>query len=109
VEADGAGQAIIELYNCGPDTIELPRREPIATVENAETFEMERMSPEVINAIAERVTAKENPLEITPAKRDFIRKTADVENVPPEFQERYLELMCRYHTVFSDSKHDIGR
>ena len=68
VEADSAGQAIIELFNCAPDTVELPRQEPIATVENAETFDMERMSPEVINAIAERVTSKEAPREITPAK-----------------------------------------
>ena len=109
VEADGAGQAIIELYNCGPDTVELPRREPIATVENAETFEMEKMCPGVINAVAERIKSKEAPGEASPSKRDFIRKNADVENVPPEFQERYLDLMYRYHTIFSDDKHDIGR
>jgi hypothetical protein len=48
IEADSAGQAIIELYNCGPDTVDLPRKEPIATMENPETFDMERMSPEVI-------------------------------------------------------------
>ena len=109
VEADGAGQAIIELYNCGPDTVELARQEPIATMENAETFEMEKMCPGVINAVAERIKSKEAPRELSPAKREFIKKNADVENVPPEFQEKYLNLMYRYHTIFSDDKHDIGR
>jgi hypothetical protein len=54
---------------------------------------MERMSPEVINAIAERVTSKEAPREITPDNREFIKKNADVDNVLPEFQERYLDLL----------------
>ncbi len=109
VEADSAGQAIIELYNCGPETVDLPRKEPIATMENTETFDMERMSPEVINALTEQVASKEKRAEITPAKREFIRKNADINNVPPEFQERYLDLMCKYHSIFSGDKNDIGR
>jgi hypothetical protein len=109
IEADSAGQAIIELYNCSPDTVDLPRKEPIATMENAETFDMETMSPEVINALAEQVAAKETRMEITPTKREFIRKNADIDNVPPEFQERYLDLMCKYHSIFSGDKNDIGR
>jgi hypothetical protein len=86
VDADGAEQAIIELYNCGPDTVELPCKDPIATMENAETFDMERMSPEVINALTEQVASKETRAEITPAKREFIRKNADIYNVPPQFR-----------------------
>jgi hypothetical protein len=46
------------------------------------------MSPEVINTLAEQVASKETRAEITPAKREFIRKNADIDNVPPEFQER---------------------
>jgi hypothetical protein len=109
VEADSAGQAIIKLYNCGPDTVELPRKEPIATMENAETFDIEWMSPEVINAITEQIGSKEAHVEITTVKRELIRKNADIDNVPPEFQERYLDLMCKYHMILSEDKNDIGR
>jgi hypothetical protein len=109
IEADSAGQAIIELYNCGPDTIDLPGKEPIATMENAETFVIEKMSPGVIKAITEQIAAKETRAEITPTKREFIKKNADLDNVPPEFKERYLDLMFKYHSIFSGDKNDIGR
>ena len=109
VEADSAGQAVIELYNCGPDTIELPRREPIATLENAETFHLEVMSPEVVNSITEREKMKNPEVKISPEKKIFIQENADISNVPVEFQEKYLELMYKYHTIFSEKKNDIGR
>ena len=109
IEADSAGQAIIELYNCGPDTIDLPRKEPIATMENAETFVIEKLSPGVINAVTEQIAAKEARAEITPAKREFIKRNADIDNVPSEFKDRYIDLMCKYHSVFSEEKNDIGR
>ena len=109
VEADGSGQAVIELYNCGPDTIELPRGEPIATVENAETFSMEIMNPETVNAITEQKKLKEPEIQMTKAKEDFIRNNANVSNVPVEFQNQYLDLLCKHHTIFSGEKNDIGR
>ena len=78
VEADSSGQAVVELYNCGPDTIELPRGEPIATVENAETFKMEVMNPETVNAVTEQRKMKEPEAKITKQKEEFIRSNADV-------------------------------
>ena len=109
VEADSSGQTVIELYNCGPDTIELPRGEPIATVENAETFKMEVMNPETVNAVTEQKKLKEPEIKMTKQKEDFIRNHADVSNVPVEFQTQYLDLMCKHHTIFSEEKNDIGR
>jgi hypothetical protein len=32
-----------------------------------------------------------------------------VGNVPIEYQEPYLDLMCKYHTIFSEEKNYIGQ
>jgi hypothetical protein len=66
-------------------------------VENTETVKMEVVIPEIINAIAKRNTTRETPPKLIPAKKEFIQKNANIEKVPPDFQERYLNLM--YNTT----------
>jgi hypothetical protein len=67
------------------------------------------MNPKNVNSIAEQSKQKLPEEKITPKKRAFIYENANVDNVPVEYQERYLNLMCKYHSVFSEEKNDIGR
>ena len=54
---------------------------------------------------------KNTPAKISPptsADKNFIRKTANLQDVPPHLREKYYNLLIKYHEVFSRHQNDLG-
>ena len=102
------GQAVIELRNCGPEPQELPRNHVIGVLDNATSYTMEEIKPDVINAIVDKKIHEEKNLPLDPEMEKFIEENARI-NVPDQYQELYMELLKKNHAVFSRNKTDLGR
>ena len=109
VIADAIGQAVVQIRNCGPVPVELPRDMTIGVIENISMYEIAPISPAILNAAAEKEYEEHRNKMVTAEKRKYIQQTADLKGVPAEYREEYLQVLLRHHEAFSDHKNDIGR
>ena len=102
------GQAFIEIRNCGPEPIFLERDQQVGNLENAQDCDVSVLKSDVINAISQQQQHKNVWIPVSKEKEKFILDNLNL-NVPPQYRDQYVELIKRHHSVFSDSKSDLGR
>ena len=108
VHPNTQGQAAIEIRNCGPTEVTLPRGTALGTIENAVTYTCEEIKPEVINKMVTSIAQKKISQPASTDKLKFITDNAQIK-VPSAYKDKFLQLLHKHHRVFSKDKSDLGR
>jgi Reverse transcriptase (RNA-dependent DNA polymerase)/RNase H-like domain found in reverse transcriptase/gag-polyprotein putative aspartyl protease len=108
IRIDKQGSACLQIQNCAPYEVEIPRGTVIGTFENVQNCDIQQLNPKYINSVADEIQkTKPNP-PLTPEKKTFILDNVTL-NVPDEEKDSYLKVLFDNHAVFSENKHDLGR
>jgi len=107
LQADNFGKSHLEICNLGPHPITLSRDMPVAVIENADQCVIEELNPKIVNSVAEAHHSTVISTPLTPEKASFITSDA-VLNVPSELKSKYLSLLHKHHSIFSENKKRFG-
>ena len=105
VRINEQGIATIMIQNSSPIEITINRDEIVGTIENPQDDELRQLNPDFISSLA-RHQPTTTPL--SPEKKKFILEKMNLD-VPPEYRDRFVQLMLKHHEVFSATKYDLGR
>ena len=102
------GQVSMEIFNCSNHQITIDRDTMVGVIENIKNEDtIEEMNVNTLTTNEEK-QKKPEVVIISQKQKDFILANANL-NVPPEYKDRYLNLLLRNHDVISSNKYDLGK
>jgi hypothetical protein len=104
VQPNAIGQAFIEVINTSPIPRTLNRNDFIGMIENISEQKVEPLKNEI-----ELRIDKIEPQILTPEKKRFLTENANLQDLPVNEKQKYLDLILQHHSVFSLDKNDLGR
>jgi hypothetical protein len=108
IKIDNQGLSRVQIQNCAPFSIEIPRNSSIGEVENLTNCSIDQLNPQYLNSVADQLQKQAKVSPCSEEKKRFIQDNVQL-NVPEEEKQAYMDLLCQNHGVFSDHKHDLGR
>jgi len=108
VQPDSQGQITVAVKNCSPVNLELQRNDFIGSVKNVQDCETRKVHPAYLQAIAQQHQNTRPRQTLSAKQRQFIKENVKLQ-VPPQFCQRYLNLLLKHHEAISQDKFDLGR
>ena len=108
IKIDNLGLACVQIQNCAPFPLEIPRGTQIGQFENISNCDVDQINPQYINSVADQLQKQSKSSPCPEDKKKFIKENVTL-NVPDDEKAAYFNLLFENHAVFSDHKHDLGR
>ena len=112
VEIDDKQTCCIEIANCAPYDMYLPRGSIIGMVEEESKDHLQKLDGKIVDDFISQIsssTTKPPPGFNKPGlTRDEIEKRANL-NVPAEYRAKYIDMLHKYTKCISTDKNDLGR
>jgi hypothetical protein len=113
VKIDENNQCYIEIANCAPYSMHLPRGSIIGMVEQENKDLLHKMDGKTVDEFISQISAAKDSkpppgFNIPNMVREEIEKRANL-NVPAEYRDKYIDILAKYSGCISTDKNDLGR
>ena len=113
VKIDENKLCYIEVANCAPYDMYLPRGSIIRMVEKENKDHLQKMDGKIVDEFISQISTAKNSkpppgFDKPSMTREEIEKRANL-NVPAEYREKYIEILMKYSKCISTDKNDLGR